>query len=63
MLDFNCVVGVSMTQAHPLACSSAVGARYWGGVGVGVGRKEKEEKKRKLRRRKRRKNVLSRKVL
>ena len=44
MLDFNCVVSVLMTPAHPLARSSPVGARYWGG-GWELGGKKKKKRK------------------
>ena len=62
MLDFSCVVGVSMNRAPPLARSGGVGWG-WGGVGGGGGRerKEKEEKKKKKTKKKKKKNPLPRK--
>ena len=60
MLDFNCVVHVSMNQAPPLARSGGVEARYWEGGGRkwdGMTKKKKEKKTKK----KKKKNVLSRK--
>ena len=47
MLDFNCVVGVSMNWAPPLPHSGGVGARYWEGggwVGMTKTKKRKENK-------------------
>ena len=50
MLDFNCVVHVSMNQAPPLACSGGVEAMYWEGGGwVGMSKKKKTMKKKKKR--------------
>ena len=59
MLDINCVVGVSMTRAPPLARSGE--ARYWGQGGGGGGGRRNQKKRKLKRRRKKEENVLSRK--
>ena len=63
VLDFNCVVGVSMNWAPPLPRSGGVGARYWEGGGWVGWDDKKEEKKGKLRQRKRRKTCSSENVI
>ena len=44
VLDFNCVVGVWMNQAPPLARSGGVGVGYWeGGRLVGMTKKKRRK--------------------
>ena len=57
MLEFNCVVGVSMNRAPPLPRSGGVGVRYWEGGGW-VGMTKTKKKKGKLDKEKEEKRAL-----